>query len=188
MGWQNLIVLAIGSGKHLRKLLTGLGVSRIYTLEDIYAASEESKMACDMVLVEWDAETTPAIIRQARTDGILRPQTPIIALGRCADQHQQEIACAVGVAAFVIGSITEQGFLSRVEAALNQANFVCSESYCGPDRRKDSPHISLGPRHWRQEDLAFQGGAPLGVRILRRGQSQRRMNRPTIFGGDHRLH
>jgi hypothetical protein len=47
--------------------------------------------------------------------------------------------------------------------------FVRTETYFGLDRRRDVNPGNFAPRKWSREDLAFLGGVPLGIRMLRSG-------------------
>ena len=53
-------------------------------------------------------------------------------------------------------------------ASHEQSNkFVRTETYFGPDRRRNVDLSNFAPRKWSWDDLAFLGDGPLGIRMLR---------------------
>ena len=60
-------------------------------------------------------------------------------------------------------------------ASHEQSNsFVRTETYFGPDRRRNVDPSNFAPRKWSREDLAFLGDVPLGIRMLRSGRQATR--------------
>jgi DNA-binding response OmpR family regulator len=163
----NFAALVIGDYGDLRDLAESQELGKVYQLNERDAVVPGPRLACDVVLLEWKLASGAATLSKARASGRFPSSVPIIAISSNLDEREMKVARDAGVADILTGPPDAPGFFSRVTTVLTRARiFVRTETYCGPDRRLDSPRATFKLRKWRREDLALLRGRPLGLRNL----------------------
>jgi CheY-like chemotaxis protein len=108
----------------------------------------------DIIFTDWNMplmdglELTRSIRRAAVTpDGVVpNPRVPIIMLTATRNERDVEIARRAGVNEFVIKPFTPASVISRIQLVLTRAReFVVSDQYVGPDRRRRVEISYSGP-------------------------------------------
>jgi CheY-like chemotaxis protein len=148
-----------------RMLLIGLGARELVTVEDGDAAIEAVRIhAPDIVILDW---TLPGkngfdVSRAIRgmTEG--DPFIPIIMCTARASMQSVIDARDAGVNDFLVKPLSANKLRDRVVAALaNPRPFVQTESFAGPDRRRNRNTSYSGP-----EKRSADAAAPVAARAM----------------------
>jgi CheY-like chemotaxis protein len=136
-------------------VLRAAGVGQVETAGDGLKARETLRMwNPDLIFTDWNMpvmdglELTRSIRRAAVTpDGVVpNPKVPIIMLTATRSARDVEIARRAGVNEFVIKPFTPASVISRIQLVLTRPReFIVSEKYIGPDRRRRTEISYSGP-------------------------------------------
>jgi len=136
-------------------VLRAAGVGEVRTASDGLRAREVLKgWDPHIVFTDWNMpvmdglELTRSIRRAAITaDRVVpNPRVPVIMLTATRSQREVEVARRAGVNEFVIKPFTPASVISRIQLVLTKPReFIVSEKYIGPDRRRRAEISYSGP-------------------------------------------
>lgn len=136
-------------------VLRAAGVGQVETAVDGLRAREVLRgWNPDIIFTDWNMplmdglELTRSIRRAAVTRDRLipNPRVPIIMLTAMRSEREVEIARRAGVNEFVIKPFTPASVISRIQLVLTRPReFIVSEKYIGPDRRRRAEISYSGP-------------------------------------------
>jgi CheY-like chemotaxis protein len=142
-------------------VLRAAGVGQVETAGDGLKAREVlRKWNPDIIFTDWNMplmdglELTRSIRRAAVAKDRLipNPRVPIIMLTAMRSEREVEIARRAGVNEFVIKPFTPASVISRIQLVLTRPReFVVSEAYVGPDRRRRAEISYSGPMRRAQD-------------------------------------
>jgi CheY-like chemotaxis protein len=141
-------------------VLRAAGVGQVETATDGLRAREVLKRwDPDIIFTDWNMPTMDGLelTRSIRRAAVVKdpvvpnPRVPIVMLTATRSARDVEIARRAGVNEFVIKPFTPASVISRIQLVLSKPReFIVSEVYIGPDRR-------------RRTEFAYSG-------VMRRGQ------------------
>ena len=144
-------------------VLRAAGVGQVETATDGLRAREVLRMwNPDIIFTDWNMphmdglELTRSIRRAAITKDRLipNPAVPIIMLTAMRSEREVEIARRAGVNEFVIKPFTPASVISRIQLVLTRPReFIVSEVYVGPDRRRRAEISYSGPMRRAQDPV-----------------------------------
>lgn len=125
----------------LRKVLMNLGFGAIYIAADGKEGFDVlSQKSVDLVITDWDMQPMDGIgfIRFLRNDRAAHLRTlPVIMLTGRAQRKDVEIARDCGMNEFLVKPFTVKTLCDRIILVVeNPRNFILSQTYTGPDRRR----------------------------------------------------
>lgn len=125
----------------LRKVLMSLGFGAIYIANDGHDGLDVlRKKSVDLVITDWDMTPMDGIsfIKYLRTDDKSPTQTlPVIMLTGRAQRKDVEIARDSGMNEFLVKPFTVKTLCDRIILVVEHPrNFILSQGYVGPDRRR----------------------------------------------------
>lgn len=144
-------------------VLRAAGVGQVELASDGLKAREVLKRwNPDIIFTDWNMplmdglELTRSIRRAAvvKDKLIPNPRVPIIMLTAMRSEREVEIARRAGVNEFVIKPFTPASVISRIQLVLTKPrDFVVSEAYIGPDRRRRVEISYSGPLRRAQDPV-----------------------------------
>ncbi|MFO1243468.1 MAG: response regulator [Rickettsiales bacterium] len=125
----------------LRKVLMSLGFGAIYIAGDGQEGLDTlRKKSVDLVITDWDMTPMDGInfVKYLRTDIKSPTQTmPVIMLTGRAQRRDVEIARDSGMNEFLVKPFTVKTLCDRIILVVEHPrNFILSQGYTGPDRRR----------------------------------------------------
>jgi CheY-like chemotaxis protein len=174
-GLAQLKVLAVDDHAPTLKLVSDIlraaGVGVIETAPGgIEALKRLVELKPDLLIVDWnmpemDGLTMTKIVRAAALNPdpmIPDPAVPIIMVTGQRREIDVEQARLAGVSEFVIKPFSPSVLVTRVQATMTRArDFVVSEQYVGPDRRRRDDSAYDGPRRRAADIDAFEAARRL---------------------------
>jgi len=144
-------------------VLRAAGVGQVEIATDGLKAREMlRRWSPDIIFTDWNMplmdglELTRSIRRAAVTpDGVVpNPRVPIVMLTATRSARDVEIARRAGVNEFVIKPFTPASVISRIQLVLTRPReFIVSEKYIGPDRRRRAEISYSGPMRRAQDPV-----------------------------------
>lgn len=144
-------------------VLRAAGVGQVETATDGLRAREVLRMwNPDIIFTDWNMphmdglELTRSIRRAAVVKDRLipNPRVPIIMLTAMRSEREVEIARRAGVNEFVIKPFTPASVISRIQLVLTRPReFIVSDAYVGPDRRRRAEISYSGPMRRAQDPV-----------------------------------
>ena len=168
--------LLIEDNPHMRRivraLLYGFGAREVYEAEDGAAGIEAfTQNVPDIVITDWvmpifDGLELTKMIRQP--DANANPFVPIIMLTGHSEKRRVMAARDAGVTEFLAKPISSKALYQRIlNVVANPRPFIRTETYFGPDRRRNTNANYIGPERRRggkaeiirQQSLLDKAGA-----------------------------
>jgi two-component system, chemotaxis family, chemotaxis protein CheY len=168
--------LLIEDNPHMRRivraLLYGFGAREVYEAEDGAAGIEAfTQNVPDIVITDWvmpifDGLELTKMIRQP--DANANPFVPIIMLTGHSEKRRVMAARDAGVTEFLAKPISSKALYQRIlNVVANPRPFIRTETYFGPDRRRNTNANYIGPERRkggkaeiiRQQSLLEKAGA-----------------------------
>ena len=133
----------------IRSILNALGARSIREAGDVETAFQMLRTSpSDMVICDWEMEPVSGLdfVKQVRNDkNSPNPQIPIIMLTAHSEMTRVMEARDSGINEFVIKPISAKTLYARIRDIIKHPrNYVQTETYFGPDRRRRQAQIS-GP-------------------------------------------
>jgi CheY-like chemotaxis protein len=155
----SLKVLVVDDNANVQRLICDVlragGVGRVETADDGMRARQTlARWDPDIIFCDWNMpvmgglELTRSIRRAAVHPDrrVPNPQVPMIIVTAHRSQKEVEEARLAGVNEFVIKPFTPAALLSRIQLVLMKPRqFIVSEAYIGPDRRRRVELAYAGP-------------------------------------------
>ena len=147
---ENIKVLVIDDNKHMTmivaEILHALGVKNVCQIHDGAKAFEELKhFSADVIIVDWHMQPMDGLefIRLVRTaEDSPYPYVPIIMLSGYTERQRIVEARDAGINEFLAKPISPKALYQRLAMIIdNPRPFIKTETYMGPDRRRQK----LGP-------------------------------------------
>jgi CheY-like chemotaxis protein len=134
----------------VKAMLRGFGADQLHDAQTIEAAKQRMRATpADIVILDYmmGAEEGVTFARWLRNDPESpAPYTPIILLTGHADRPRLMAARDSGVNEFCVKPVTSADLLKRIAWVIDRARpFVRSDSYFGPDRRRQDDPKYRGP-------------------------------------------
>lgn len=160
---KNLHVLLVedhqGSRRLTRSMLNHLGVRNIEEAVDGTDALNLLQNGLpDIIICDWRMKPMDGLdfvkqVRAGESPGDI--SAPIIMLSAHAERQRVEVARDAGVNEFLVKPVSIGTLNERIVAVLkNSRDFIVSNDYVGPDRRRRSDEAYRGPdRRFREEDI-----------------------------------
>ena len=162
-------VVAVDDNASTRRLvhtiLLGGGVGRVHTFADGYQAlGVLAEINPDILFLDWqmpglDGLALTRIIRAAAIKPdprIPNPQAPIIMLTGQRRECDVETARMAGVTEFVAKPFAPAALMRRIKAVMTRSReFVVSDGYVGPDRRRRASPTYGGPPRRTSDRMAL---------------------------------
>lgn len=152
---ERLKFLIVDDNKHMRKLvksvLYALGVSDLVEAEDGTSAIEQLKShSADLIICDWNMAPMDGLefVKKVRAGGdSLDPHVPIILVTGYTEMARVVEARDSGVHEILAKPISAQSLYSRVKTIIeNPRTFVDTETYIGPDRRRQQIGLDFDDR------------------------------------------
>ena len=151
---QSLDVLLADDNPNMRSIifamLKSIGVTRLREVADGAAALEAlNARPADLAIVDFrmlpvDGVTFTQLIRTAPDSP--NPYLPIIMMTGHSEHRRVAQARDAGVTEFLVKPVTPLALLTRIQSViLHPREFIRSDSYFGPDRRRTQPEAYAGP-------------------------------------------
>jgi two-component system, chemotaxis family, chemotaxis protein CheY len=168
--FNRLRFLIIDDNAHMRRIvrtvLNGFGAREIYEAEDGPSGLESfTQCAPEIVIIDWvmpglDGLELTRMMRQPDADG--NAYVPIIMLTGHSEKTRVMAARDAGVTEFLAKPISAKGLYQRiVNVVFNPRPFIRTETYFGPDRRRNvNPNYS-GPERRKGDGAVVIEQAPL---------------------------
>ena len=156
---SKLSVLVIDDTKPMVDLISGvldgLGVGQIYTAVNGEAGLDSVKrLNPDIVLCDWEMPEFNGIefTKEIRTNTLYpNPQVPIMMMSGYGMPNRVLKARDAGITEFIVKPFMAQDIAKRIVYVVNHPrDFIDSETYTGPDRRRQQKPDYKGP--FRRED------------------------------------
>ena len=134
----------------VKAMLRGFGADQLHDAQTIEAAKRQMKLTpCDIVILDYmlGSEEGVDFARWLRNDPASpAPYTPIILLTGHADRQRIMAARDAGVNEFCVKPVTPADLMKRIVWVVDRARpFVRSQTYFGPDRRRQDDPNYRGP-------------------------------------------
>lgn len=166
---ENLRVLVADDNQHMRAIvvavLKSIGVKSMREAHDGFEAMTILRdWTADVAIVDFRMEPIDGVefTRQVRTSPDSKnPFLPIIMLTGYADRARVMEARDAGVTELVVKPVTANAVIARLNSVIfHPRNFVRTEAYFGPDRRRNVNPNYTGPerRGVKPETDADDGG------------------------------
>jgi two-component system chemotaxis response regulator CheY len=168
---ENLRILIVDDNGHIRQLLrtilNAVGIRNIDIAEDgVRGFDAFYRLDYDIVFTDYQMDPISGIdlVDLIRTsDKSPNPYIPIIMISAYSDQERVQIARDHGVTEFLAKPLTVERLMNRLETVIEEPRpFVKTDTYFGPDRRRQEDPTYTGPER-RQAELEEVG---LSVREL----------------------
>jgi CheY-like chemotaxis protein len=168
---ERLTVLVVDDNKNMRSLvraiLEALGVNHIVDAIDGEAAFKKlEEQQIDLIIADWNMEPMDglAFTRKVRTDpGSPDQFVPIIMLSGHTEKARVMQARDAGINEFMAKPIAARALYARMVAIIEHPRpFVKTESYFGPDRRRQDMPFPGPDRRTNQPAGAKDGKAAPG--------------------------
>lgn len=152
--FRNITVLVIESSRAMfdltKSVLTTFGVNQIYSAYGFDQGFETyCKLNPDLVIVDWleDPNNGLELTRKIRSDAASpNPFTPVILMTGYSQKRRVIAARDSGITEFLVKPFTAKAMFQRIEQLIERPrNFVKSEGYFGPDRRRKKDSEYKGP-------------------------------------------
>jgi len=165
--FRSVSVLVVEDNQPMLDLIKSL--LNTYGFEDTYSArdGEEAfevfcKESPDLVITDWMMQPVDGISfsRRVRNDPLSPNQfVPIILMTGFSEKRRVMEARDSGITEFLVKPFNARDLYRRIGRIVEQPRqFVRSEDFFGPDRRRKTPEDYAGPRR-REKDAAFPTGA-----------------------------
>jgi CheY-like chemotaxis protein len=152
--FSKLRFLVVDDNPHMRRmlraLLMGFGSREVHDATDGATGLDAfNQFTPDIVILDWampmlDGLEFARMIRQP--DGNASPFTPIIMLTGHSERARVTAARDAGVTEFMVKPISAMGLHQRiVNVIANPRRFIRTNTYFGPDRRRNSAPSYVGP-------------------------------------------
>ncbi len=152
--FKNITVLVIESSKAMfdltKSVLQTFGVNQIYSA---YGFEEGFQAMCrvnpDLIIIDWLEEPKNGLeltkrIRQDEKSP--NPFVPIVLMTGYSQKRRVIAARDAGITEFLVKPFTANALYQRIEQLIESPrNFVRSENYFGPDRRRKKDSAYQGP-------------------------------------------
>ena len=157
-GLASVRVLVADDNAHMRGILVAmlksLDIGGILEARDGQHAFESlQRWPADIALVDFQMEPVDGIAftRMVRTaPDTPNPYLPIIMLTGFSEEHRVGKARDAGVTEFLVKPVNAKELLARIQSVIyRQRQFIRTETYFGPDRRRQTAPRYAGP--WRRE-------------------------------------
>ncbi|MGA7974988.1 MAG: response regulator [Pseudolabrys sp.] len=168
--FHRLRFLVIDDNAHMRRivrsLLLGFGARELYEAEDGPSGLETfTQCVPEIVIVDWvlpglDGLELARMMRQSDTHG--NAYVPIIMLTGHSERARVMAARDAGITEFLAKPISAKGLYQRiVNVVLNPRPFIRTETYFGPDRRRNVNPNYNGPERRKGGEAVVTEQAPL---------------------------
>ena len=166
-GLEALRVLVADDNQHMRAILVvmlnSFGIKAIREVKDGADGMDAlRRWPADLAVVDFQMEPVDGVefTRMVRTaPDTPNPYLPIIMLTGFSEEHRVGRARDAGVTEFLVKPVNVRELLARVHAVIyRQRQFIRTETYFGPDRRRQSSARYAGP--WRREGDPDRSAAP----------------------------
>jgi len=168
--FSRLRLLVIDDNVHMRRiirsLLHGFGAREIYEAEDGPSGLETfSQCAPEIVIIDWvlpglDGLELTRMMRHLKTLG--NAYVPIIMLTGHSERARVMAARDAGVTEFLTKPISAKGLYQRiVNVVFNPRPFIRTETYFGPDRRRNVNPNYNGPERRKGGEADVINQVPL---------------------------
>lgn len=155
----HLKVLIVDDNAHMRILLKSLliatGLNLVFEAENgadaftILRVKMPDIILSDLSMQPMDGIAFTREVR--RSENSPNPYVPIVMITGHTERHKIEAARDAGVTEILAKPITAQNLFLRIAEIVERPRpYVRCETYFGPDRRRKSEAIYLGP--WRRQD------------------------------------
>ncbi len=152
--FNRLRFLVIDDNAHMRRivrtLLHGFGAREVYEAEDGASGLESfTHFAPDIIIADWampifDGLELTQMIRQPGSNA--NPYVPIIMLTGHSEKRRVTAARDAGITEFMAKPISANALYQRVlNIVANPRPFIKTETYFGPDRRRNVASNYIGP-------------------------------------------
>jgi len=157
---ENLRILIVDDNAHIRQLLrtvlSAVGVRNIDVAEDGVRGFESfCRLDYDLVFTDYEMEPISGIdlvdlIRTSTKSP--NPYIPVIMISAYSDQDRVQLARDHGVTEFLAKPFTVERLMSRMQTVIEEPRaFVKTDTYFGPDRRRQEYPSYMGPERRKTE-------------------------------------
>ena len=157
---ENLRILVVDDNAHtrqlLRAILNAIGIRAIEVAEDgIQGFDSFCRFDYDLVFTDYEMEPITGIdltelIRTSSKSP--NPYIPVIMISAYSDEARVQMARDHGVTEFLAKPFTVERLMERLETVIeNPRPFVRTDSYFGPDRRRQQDQFYRGPERRKTE-------------------------------------
>ena len=157
---ENLRILVVDDNAHtrqlLRAILNAIGIRAIEVAEDgIQGFDSFCRFDYDLVFTDCEMEPITGIdltelIRTSSKSP--NPYIPVIMISAYSDEARVQMARDHGVTEFLAKPFTVERLMERLETVIeNPRPFVRTDSYFGPDRRRQQDQFYCGPERRKTE-------------------------------------
>ena len=157
---ENLRILVVDDNAHtrqlLRAILNAIGIRAIEVAEDgIQGFDSFCRFDYDLVFTDYEMEPITGIdltelIRTSSKSP--NPYIPVIMISAYSDEARVQMARDHGVTEFLAKPFTVERLMERLETVIeNPRPFVRTDSYFGPDRRRQQDQFYCGPERRKTE-------------------------------------
>ena len=157
---ENLRILIVDDNAHIRQLLrtvlSAVGVRNIDVAEDGVRGFESfCRLDYDLVFTDYEMEPISGIdlVELIRTSTKSpNPYIPVIMISAYSDQDRVQLARDHGVTEFLAKPFTVERLMSRMQTVIEEPRaFVKTDTYFGPDRRRQEDPSYMGPERRKTE-------------------------------------
>lgn len=154
-----LSILLVDDNQHMRRLLKemlkAIGIENIQEAGDSVDAFAAMKtMPFDILIVDLSMPMIDGVefIKMIRTSPTsYNPFIPILMITGHSERSKVVAARDAGVNEFMVKPVTANNMLMRIKSMIeNPRQYIKTENYFGPDRRRVNKSNYLGP--WRRSD------------------------------------
>ena len=157
---ENLRILVVDDNAHIRQLLrailNAIGIRAIEVAEDgIQGFDSFCRFDYDLVFTDCEMEPITGIdltelIRTSSKSP--NPYIPVIMISAYSDEARVQMVRDHGVTEFLAKPFTVERLMERLETVIeNPRPFVRTDSYFGPDRRRQQDQFYRGPERRKTE-------------------------------------
>lgn len=160
---DNISVLVVEDLRPMRELmvvvLNALGIKKIYTADNGANGFQEfNKSKPDIVITDWEMDPVNGIelIRKIRRNPKSHNKiVPIILISGYSAKSRVIQGRDMGVTEFLTKPFTGKDLANRITHIINKPrDFVLSEKFTGPDRRRRKGEQYRGPKRRSSESIA----------------------------------
>ena len=157
---ENLRILIVDDNAHIRQLLrtvlSAVGVRNIDVAEDGVRGFESfCRLDYDLVFTDYEMEPISGIdlVELIRTSTKSpNPYISVIMISAYSDQDRVQLARDHGVTEFLAKPFTVERLMSRMQTVIEEPRaFVKTDTYFGPDRRRQEDPSYMGPERRKTE-------------------------------------
>jgi len=157
---ENLRILIVDDNAHIRQLLrtvlSAVGVRNIDVAEDGVRGFESfCRLDYDLVFTDYEMEPISGIdlVELIRTSTKSpNPYIPVIMISAYSDQDRVQLARDHGVTEFLAKPFTVERLMGRMQIVIEEPRaFVKTDTYFGPDRRRQEDPSYMGPERRKTE-------------------------------------